>query len=123
MYERVGGTPFFEDLTRRFYGAVRSDPVLAPLYPTDEAAFEQAREHLCGFLVQYWGGPASYSEARGHPRLRMRHAPFTIGPAERDAWLRHMLDAVRSSGLSPLDEAQMATYFEASATHMVNAAG
>ena len=123
MYERVGGTPFFEDLTRRFYASVRTDEVLAPLYPADEAALEEARANLCGFLVQYWGGPAAYSEARGHPRLRMRHAPFDIGQAERDAWLRHMLEAVRASGLSGLDEMQMVTYFEASATHMVNRAG
>lgn len=123
MYERVGGTPFFEELTRRFYAGVATDTVLAPLYPQDRDALEEARHHLCGFLVQYWGGPATYSEQRGHPRLRMRHDPFHIGTAERDAWLRHMLAAVDSlddGALRPLDRTQMVTYFQASAAHMVN---
>ena len=123
MYERVGGGPFFEALTRRFYEAVATDPVLRPLYPDDPNAFEQSRDHLCAFLIQYWGGPGTYSQERGHPRLRMRHAPFVIGEAERDAWLRHMTEAVRQAGLKPLDEAQMLTYFQASATHMVNQPG
>jgi hemoglobin len=122
MFDRVGGTAFFESLTRRFYEGVAGDPVLTPLYPSDPEAFEAARVHLCGFLVQYWGGPATYSEQRGHPRLRMRHAPFVIGDAERDAWLTHMIDAVHAGGLSALDEAQMLTYFRASAAHMVNVA-
>lgn len=123
MYDRVGGTPFFEQLSRRFYDAVATDAVLAPLYPSEPEGFEAARAHLCGFLVQYWGGPTTYSDERGHPRLRMRHAPFAIGDAERDAWLAHMTDAVRAAGLSPLDEAQMLTYFRASAAHMVNTTG
>ncbi len=123
MYDRVGGDEFFDTLTRRFYEGVAQDPVLCALYPADPDEFEAARRHLQGFLIQYWGGPATYSEQRGHPRLRMRHSPFVIGEAERDAWLRHMTAAVRASGLRPLDEAQMLTYFEASAAHMVNAAG
>ena len=123
MFDRVGGMPFFEALTRRFYESVAADPVLTALYPSEPGAFEQARVHLCLFLAQYWGGPGTYSEARGHPRLRMRHAPFVIGEAERDAWLAHMTEAVREAGLPPLDEAQMLTYFQASAAHMVNAAG
>jgi hemoglobin len=121
MYERVGGDAFFETLTERFYAGVATDPDLAPLYPDDPAEFEAARRHLRAFLIQYWGGPGTYSEQRGHPRLRMRHNPFVIGPAQRDAWMRHMAEAVRAAGLSGLDEAQMLTYFEASATHMVNA--
>jgi hemoglobin len=121
MYDRVGGEPFFEALSRRFYSGVARDPVLAPLYPSDPEQFEEARVHLQRFLVQYWGGPGTYSEERGHPRLRMRHAPFVIGAAERDAWLTHMVEAVRAAGLAPLDEAQMLTYFRASAAHMVNA--
>jgi hemoglobin len=121
MYDRVGGDAFFDQLTRRFYDAVATDAVLAPLYPSDPEQMEQARVHLRGFLIQYWGGPATYSEQRGHPRLRMRHAPFVIGDAERDAWLTHMTDAVRAAGLPALDEAQMLTYFRASAAHMVNA--
>ena len=99
MYERVGGTLWFEALTARFYRSVAADPVLRPLYPADPEGLAGAREHLCGFLVQYWGGPATYSAERGHPRLRMRHAPFAIGVTERDAWYRHMADAVGEGGL------------------------
>lgn len=120
LYDRVGGRPFFEKLTRRFYEGVASDPVLRPLYPDDPAGLEAARLHLELFLVQYWGGPAEYNELRGHPRLRMRHAPFPIGQAERDAWVSHMTDAVRGAGMSPLDEMQMLGYFTTSATHLIN---
>ena len=120
MYERVGGDAFFETLTRRFYAGVATDADLTPLYPGDPEEFEAARRHLCAFLIQYWGGPATYSEQRGHPRLRMRHGPFAIGPTERDAWLRHMTAAVREAALKGLDEAQMLTYFESAAHHMVN---
>ena len=119
MYERVGGAAWFDALTTRFYDAVADDPVLRPLYPSDDLT--EAREHLKGFLIQYWGGPTDYSDARGHPRLRMRHAPFAIGIAERDAWFRHMADAVRAGGLGPEDEAEMLQYFAAAATHLVNA--
>lgn len=120
LYERVGGQPFFEDLTSRFYLAVAEDPVLRAVYPSDPTAFEAARAHLALFLVQFWGGPDDYNRTRGQPRLRMRHAPFAIGPAERDAWVRHMSDAVRASGLAPLDEMQMLHYFTAAADQMVN---
>lgn len=120
LYERVGGEAFFEALTRRFYSAVRTDPVLAPLYPQDEAAFEDARRHLQGFLVQFWGGPATYSEQRGHPRLRMRHAPFLIGLAERDAWVRHMRAAVEASGAGVMERTQLQSYFDGAATQMIN---
>jgi hemoglobin len=120
MYDRVGGEAFFETLTRRFYEGVATDPALAPLYPSDPVAFEEARAHLQAFLVQFWGGPGTYSEVRGHPRLRMRHGPFVIGRAERDAWVRHMAAAVRAAGLGGLDEAQMLTYFDSAATHMIN---
>jgi hemoglobin len=121
MFDRVGGAAFFETLTVRFYQGVAVDPVLRSLYPTeDAAAFEASRGWLRDFLIQYWGGPTTYSDQRGHPRLRMRHAPFAIGAAERDAWLRLMTAAVREAGLSGLDEAQMLSYFEAAAHHMVN---
>lgn len=120
LYDRVGGRPFFEALTRRFYEGVATDPVLRPLYPEDPEGFEAARLHLELFLVQYWGGPSDYDEMRGHPMLRMRHAPFAIGPAERDAWLAHMTEAVRAAGLSPLDEIQMLSYFTTSSTHLIN---
>ena len=120
LYDRVGGRPFFEGLTRRFYEAVAGDPVLRPLYPDDAEGFEAARRHLELFLVQYWGGPSEYQEVRGHPRLRMRHAPFAIGGAERDAWVAHMSDAVRRAGVSPLDEMQLLGYFTTSADHLIN---
>lgn len=121
MFERVGGASFFEALTHRFYASVATDPVLRPLYPDDPEEFEAARVHLMWFLIQYWGGPGTYDEQRGAPRLRQRHAPFSIGPAERDAWVKHMLGAVRAAGLRPLDETQMTGYFEAAATAMINA--
>ncbi len=120
FYDRVGGQPFFEALTRRFYEAVETDPVLRPLYPDSGDGLEAARLHLELFLIQYWGGPPTYNETRGHPRLRMRHTPFAIGPAERDAWVRHMTDAVRSAGLSPLDEVQLLGYLTTSAEHLMN---
>ena len=123
FYDRVGGQPFFEELTTRFYTAVADDPVLRPLYPEDAEEFEAARLHLELFLIQYWGGPAAYNAQRGHPRLRMRHAPFPIGPAERDAWVRHMTDAVRAAGLAPLEEVQLIGYLTTSADHMVNRPG
>lgn len=117
LYALVGGDPWFEALVTRFYDAVEVDPVLRPLYPDD---LTDARAHLVGFLVQYWGGPGTYSEQRGHPRLRMRHAPFPIGAAERDAWARHMADAVRAGGLPPEVEEQVLAYFENAATHLIN---
>ena len=117
MYERVGGSAWFEALTTRFYDAVAADPVLRPIYPDDLAG---ARERLCGFLIQYWGGPTDYSDARGHPRLRMRHMPFSIGAAERDAWFANMSAAVKAGGLDPADEAEMLEYFAMAATHLLN---
>jgi hemoglobin len=122
MYERVGGTPWFEALTERFYRAVGVDPVLRPLYPSDPDGLAAARDHLCGFLIQYWGGPDDYSRTRGHPRLRMRHAPFAIGVAEREAWFRHMAAAVEAGGLNPSDADEMLAYFANAASHMINQA-
>lgn len=118
MYERVGGGDFFTDLVDRFYDGVAGDPVLRPLYPDDLA---ESREHLAMFLVQYWGGPTRYAETRGHPRLRMRHAPFVIGELERDAWLRHMTEAVASAGLAPDDERELLDYFRMAAHQLMNA--
>ena len=120
MYGRVGGRRWFEELVERFYAAVEVDPVLRPLYPDDDLT--EARDHLTGFLVQYWGGPMTYSEQRGHPRLRMRHARFAIGQAERDAWYRAMAAAVAGGGLDPEDEAAFLTYFDMAATSLVNQA-
>ena len=116
LYERVGGDEYFHTLVERFYAAVAGDPVIRHLYPEDlgPAAF-----HLAEFLVQYWGGPPRYSERRGHPRLRMRH-PFPIGMAERDAWLRHMTDAVRASDAGPIEQAELLDYFSMAAQMLVN---
>jgi hemoglobin len=122
MFDRVGGEVFFEELTRRFYRAVADDPVLRRLYPEDDDQFEEARHHLELFLIQFWGGPSKYNAERGEPRLRMRHAPFRIGRTERDAWVQHMTDAVRSMGLGGLDETQMLGYFANAATAMINSA-
>ena len=119
MYERLGGAVWFEALTARFYDAVAADPILRPLYPDD---LVPARDHLCGFLIQYWGGPTDYSDARGHPRLRMRHAGFAIGTAERDAWFGHMSAAVKAAKLEPPDEIEMLAYFANAANHLINTA-
>jgi hemoglobin len=120
LYELVGGRDWFVDLVDRFYDRVERDAILRPLYPDDLTA---SRAHLAGFLVQYWGGPTTYSEERGHPRLRMRHFPFAIGHAERDAWCSHMRAALAEGGLDPDVEAQVAEYFENAATHLVNRDG
>lgn len=118
VYDVVGGQPFFDALVDRFYDGVEQDPVLQPMYPAEDMA--GARERLAGFLAQYWGGPPLYSEARGHPRLRMRHNPFVIGEVERQHWLGHMLGAVRTAELEPEIEARMVEYFEMAAQAMVN---
>jgi len=97
FFERAGGEPTFRLLVQRFYAGVAMDPLLRPLYPEED--LEPAADRLALFLIQYWGGPNTYSQTRGHPRLRMRHAPFVIGEAERDAWLRHMRDALDSLDL------------------------
>jgi hemoglobin len=119
VYEVVGGMSFFEALVDRFYQGVAEDPVLLRLYPEpDDLA--PARRRLTLFLAQYWGGPTTYSEERGHPRLRMRHAPFAIGGEERDRWLVHMRDAVAS--LDPPDDVRAALerYFDMAAESMRN---
>lgn len=122
VYEAVGGWPFFVDLVDGFYAGVSTDPLLRPMYPDD---LTDSRRHLAAFLAQYWGGPSTYSQERGHPRLRMRHAPFVIGEAERDAWLRHMLaslDAVTHSRGTPTEAAaRIRTYLTDVAEFLVNA--
>jgi hemoglobin len=117
LYERVGGQPFFTSLVERFYIGVEADTLLRPLYPAD---LEPPKRHLALFLAQYWGGPHTYNEERGHPRLRMRHFRFRIGQAERNAWLGHMRAAVESSEASPSDAAALLAYFETAATSLIN---
>jgi len=121
FWEAVGGHPTFERLVRAFYAGVREDDVLWPMYPEDD--LEGAIQRLTGFLEQYWGGPGTYSEQRGHPRLRMRHQAFAVTPDMRDRWLRHMRDAVDSLELSPLHQSMLWDYLERAAHAMVNAAG
>jgi len=118
VYDRVGGMPFFEHLVDRFYQGVAADPVLRPVYP--ERDLTGARHRLTLFLAQYWGGPRAYDEERGHPRLRMRHFPFAIGPAERDRWLVHMRAAIADLA-PPTDVAEaLDRYFDNAAEAMRN---
>jgi hemoglobin len=118
LYDQIGGRKTFERLVREFYRGVAGDPELLTMYP--EKDLEGAIQRLTGFLEQYWGGPTTYSQERGHPRLRMRHNPFTVNPAARDRWLAHMHVAVRSLELSPLHEATLWDYLERAAHAMVN---
>ncbi len=118
FYEAVGGEPTFHRLVHRFYAGVADDPVLRPLYPDPDLS--AAEERLRLFLIQYWGGPRTYTEARGHPRRRMRHAPFQVGPAARDAWLRHMRAAVDDIDLPDHAERLLWDYLEMAAHSMVN---
>jgi hemoglobin len=119
LYDAAGGMPFFESLVDRFYAGVASDPVLLAVYP-DADDFAGARRRLTLFLAQYWGGPRIYDSERGHPRLRMRHAPFAIGPAERDAWLAHMSAAIASVD-APVEVAgRLRAYVEMAAEAMRN---
>jgi len=118
FYDLIGGEPTFRRLVAEFYAGVATDPLLRPLYPDEDLA--PATERLTLFLMQYWGGPNTYSAQRGHPRLRMRHAPFRIGPAERDAWLTHMRRAVDMLELPANQDATLWDYLERSAYFMVN---
>jgi hemoglobin len=118
FYEAVGGEPTFRKLVDTFYAGVADDPVLRPLYP--DADLGAAADRLRMFLEQYWGGPSTYSEQRGHPRLRMRHAPFKVGPTERDAWLSHMRQAVDSLQLEKALHDTLWEYLERAAMFMVN---
>ena len=117
VYDAVGGAPFFEALVDRFYDRVEADPVLRRLHPED---LGPARSHLALFLVQYWGGPTTYSDERGHPRLRMRHGHVAIGQAERDAWYRAMSASVVEADLPIEIERRLLEYFTMAADHLVN---
>jgi len=118
LFERAGGTPFFEALVAHFYAGVEADPLLRAVYPEPDLAPAQRRLTL--FLIQYWGGPATYDRERGHPRLRMRHAPFAIGPIERDRWLAHMRAAIAAVA-APADVAEeLGRYIEIAVEAMRN---
>ena len=117
LYEAVGGDQFFIDLIEQFYAGVDGDPRLRHMYPED---LEEPKANTAAFLIQYWGGPTTYSDVRGHPRLRMRHAPFAIGQVERDAWLEHMYAAIDELDPDPVIVQALHDYFASAATHMIN---
>lgn len=119
FYEAVGGEETFRRIVSRFYAQVAVDEILRPLYPEEDLG--PAAERLTLFLIQYWGGPHTYSDRRGHPRLRMRHVPFRIGPIERDAWLKNMRIAVDEENLPERYRAQLWSYLEMAAQSLVNA--
>lgn len=119
LYETVGGEPVFRRLVDRFYEGVATDPLLRPLYPDEDLG--PAKERLRLFLEQFWGGPTTYSEQRGHPRLRLRHAPWVIGERERDAWLHHMRTAVEELDLPDRERAMMWEHLVRAAHTLVNA--
>ena len=118
FYEQVGGHETFVRLVDVFYDGVAADPELRALYPEEDLT--GAKERLRMFLEQYWGGPTTYSQQRGHPRLRMRHAPFRVNPQARDRWLAHMRTAVESLRLAPMLESVLWDYLERAAWSMVN---
>ena len=117
VYEAVGGQLFFDELVDRFYSRVEADELLRPLYPE---ALDASRARLSGFLAQYWGGPARYSSERGHPRLRVRHAPFAISVHERDAWTACMSHALNSMDMPEKIKKMMTEYFKDTATSLIN---
>ncbi len=118
FYDAIGGHETFVRLVDVFYEGVATDEVLRPMYPEEDLG--PAKERLTLFLEQYWGGPTTYSDQRGHPRLRMRHAPYKVNPDARDRWLRHMRTAVDSLGLAPIHESQLWDYLERAAFSMIN---
>lgn len=118
FYAAVGGHDTFVRLVDEFYRGVADDPVLRAMYPEEDLG--PAAERLTMFLEQYWGGPTTYGEQRGHPRLRMRHAPFKVNPDARDRWLRHMRAAVDSLDLAPLHQAELWDYLERAAHSLLN---
>lgn len=117
LYQAVGGQATFARIADRFYNAVAADAFLSPMYPGD---WDESKRTLKLFLMQFFGGPEEYSQERGHPRLRMRHAPFSIGQAERDAWMKHMTSAIQAENFAPQIEATMLDYFSRTATFMIN---
>ena len=118
FYDRVGGSKTFGDLVSRFYSSVAINPILRPMYP--ETDMNGAAQRLQMFLEQYWGGPTTYSDERGHPRLRMRHAGFVIATAQRDAWLSCMHDAITGLGLAEDLKAELWAYIQSAAASLVN---
>jgi hemoglobin len=121
LFDAIGGEETFRRLVDAFYAGVAADPVLRAIYPEDDLG--PAAERLRMFLIQYWGGPSTYSQTRGHPRLRMRHAPFAVSSTARDAWLRHMRAALDSLDLPPEYDETMWRYFTSAAESLRNTPG
>ncbi|WP_240769565.1 globin [Nocardioides sp.] len=121
FFDEIGGFETFRRIVSRFYEGVAEDEVLRPMYP--EADLSAAEERFLHFLVQYWGGPTTYSDQRGHPRLRMRHAPFSVNLEARDRWLGHFRAALDSVELTPEQDARFWDYVTHAATFMVNTPG
>jgi hemoglobin len=119
LYQEVGGSGFFIELVNKFYEGVINDEVIISLYP-DRNDLEGAKERLSLFLMQYWGGPTTYSDERGHPRLRQRHFPFAIGERERDHWLMHMQSAIDAMPTSDSVRTRLSEYMSNAAQHLVN---
>jgi len=117
IFEQVGGAATFDLLLDHFYAAVERDPLLRPIYPDD---LVESKRRLRLFLIQYFGGPQDYSDERGHPRLRMRHIPFAIDRAARDAWIQHMTLALGSLAIPADVRGEMQRYFEDAATFLIN---
>ncbi len=117
VYEAVGGDETFFKLVEAFYEGVATDPILRPMYPDD---LEPSKRHLALFLIQFFGGPQTYTAERGHPRLRSRHLGFPIDRAARDLWIKHMTAALKTIGLSKAAQTQFLTYFEDAATFLIN---
>lgn len=120
LFDQVGGEAFFIRLVDAFYGAIEEDPILRPMYPED---LTDSKQHFALFLIQYWGGPRTYQETRGHPRLRMRHARFEITKSARDAWLKAMNAALETvhAQLSDDQFESLTSYFQMAATQLRNA--
>jgi hemoglobin len=117
VYEFVGGEPVIREIVRRFYDRIEADPVLRPMFPDD---LGPGREYQALFLIQYFGGPRTYLDVRGHPRLRARHMPFVIDQQARDHWLQHMLDAIDDVGVEEPARGVMRQYFERASEFMIN---
>jgi hemoglobin len=120
FFDEIGGLPVIEGIVARFYEGVAGDEVLAPMYPADDLADGTAAWRLTMFLAQYWGGPTTYSQERGHPRLRMRHAPFAVTPRAKEHWLMHFRAGLDAANLSPDLDAQFWDYVTHAAQFMVN---
>jgi hemoglobin len=123
FFDEIGGMPVIEGIVRRFYQGVATDEVLGPMYPPEDLADGSAERRLRLFLAQYWGGPTTYSQERGHPRLRMRHAPFRVDRSAQEHWLTHFRAALDEAGLTPEQDAKFWGYVTYAAEFMRNSEG